>query len=63
VAGSGHEFIRRKKSRDGKSINLIDLTFFPLETVITEVVILAVTQVFFACSRQNNIRKFLMTTS
>jgi hypothetical protein len=28
--------IKGKKSRDGKSINLIDLTFFPLETVLTQ---------------------------
>jgi hypothetical protein len=36
----GRESIKGEKSSDGKSINLVDLTFFPLETVITRLAIL-----------------------
>jgi hypothetical protein len=63
VADIGRNIIKRKKHRGSKSIILIDLTFFPLETVLTLRAILAVTKVFFTHSRQNNIRKFLMPTS
>ena len=56
----GRELIKEEKSSDGKSINLVDLPFFSLETVITEVAILAVTQIFFCQSCHNHIRKFLI---
>ena len=32
----GRESIKGEKSSDGKSINLVDLTFFPLETVLIQ---------------------------
>jgi hypothetical protein len=41
VADIGRNIIRRKKSRDSKSIILLDLTFFPLETVLSQRAILA----------------------
>jgi hypothetical protein len=36
----GRKLIKGEKCSDGKSINLVDLTFFPLETVITRLTIL-----------------------
>ena len=35
----GRELIKEEKSSDGKSINLVDLTFFPLETVLIQLAI------------------------
>ena len=44
----GRELIKGEKSSDGKSINLIDLTFFPLETVLIQFAILGRHEIFFA---------------
>jgi hypothetical protein len=60
----GRELIKEEKSSDGKSINLVDLTFFPLETVLIQLANLDLHKNIVSPARaQNHIREFLMTSS
>jgi hypothetical protein len=59
----GPELIKREKSSDGKSINLVDLPFFPLETVLIQLAILGLHENIVSPVRaKNHIREFLMTS-
>jgi hypothetical protein len=56
----GRELIKGEKSSDGKSINLVDLTFFPLETVLIQLAIRGLHENIFCIRAIIDIRKFLI---
>ena len=56
----GRESIKGEKSSDGKSINLVDLTFFPLETVLIQLANLGLHENISSRTRHIYIRKVLI---
>src|SRR5258706_11114699 len=54
------ESIKGEKARHGKSINLVDLPFFSLKTVLIQCAIFCRHENIFCRSRHNYIRKFLI---